>query len=88
MNELGSLGGQPGRHLLGEPAELLAEQALIGGQEWPQLRQLGQIPQQRPVHQRVVELAQRPAEFGEDDPKGAAQGVIGFRTDLSNSPWR
>ena len=42
-----------------------------------QLRQLGEVPQQRPPHQRVVELAQRPAEPGEGDPERAAQGVIG-----------
>ena len=82
VHELGALGGQPRGHLGGEPAELLAEQAgavvvRAARQERPQLRQLRQVPQQRPPHQRVVELAQRPAEPGEGDPQGAAQGGIG-----------
>ena len=47
------------------------------GQERPQLRQLREVPQQRPPHQRVVELAQRLAEPGEGDPERAAQGGIG-----------
>jgi len=39
--------------------------------------QLGHVPQQRPVHQRVVEAAQRPAELGRGAPEGAAQRLVG-----------
>ena len=88
MRELGSLCCQPRRQADREPAELLADQALLPGQrraqQRAQLRQLGEVPQQRPVHQRVVEVAQRPAELGEGDPEGAAQRLI--RADRPEQP--
>ena len=77
VHQLGSLLCQPRRQAGREPGELLAGQVRGVRPQRAQLRQLGQVPQQRPVHQRVVEVAQGPAELGQGDPEGAAQRLVG-----------
>ena len=79
VHELGAQAGQASRQGRREPAELLLDLRTRGaaGEQGAQPGQLGEIPQQRPVHQRVVEAAQGAAQLGQGGPEGAAQRLAG-----------